>query len=258
MSVLGECSVVEATEEQTTAALAVACRPELIILDATDPSAAIRAVEALRGDFRTAQAPILFIVDAVPVDGALVSGLAGDDYVVCPFDSEELAARVHLALGRVHDRRRVNPLSGLPANVAVSDQIADRLVRGVRFACLYIDLDGFKAFNDLHGFARGDDVIVAVARYLVRVLERMSARGCFVGHLGGDDFVLLVPSEIAEDVADGIVAGFAADASGCDISVGVVTRADAYADAAQLGEAAATAKRMAKDRPGSAWASHQA
>jgi diguanylate cyclase (GGDEF)-like protein len=73
---------------------------------------------------------------------------------------------------------------------------------------LYADLDQFKAFNDHYGFARGDQVIQELARTMEKVIEELVPGDAFVGHLGGDDFVLVVPPSAAALVADTIVQRF--------------------------------------------------
>ncbi len=250
-SALDGLTVAETADEHTTAAVAAACRPDLIVLDATDKGAATRTVWVLRNDFRTALISILYLVDEIP-DGSLVGGC--DDYVVHPFSSDELAARVRLSLERSSARRGISPLTGLPGNMSVFDEIAARQATGVPFACLYIDLDAFKSFNDRHGFVRGDEAILAVARSVVRVATECSPAECFVGHLGGDDFVVIAPTSIAVEAAARICEDFDARDCGCSISIGVVDRAETFADPAAVAEAAAGAKAAAKSRPGSGWA----
>lgn len=253
--VLDEYSVVESVDHHATAAAAVACRPDLIVLDATEPASATHVVAALRDDFRTAHTPILHVVDATPGPGPLEETFgANDDYVVAPLRAHELTTRVRLALLRASLRRAISPLTGLPGNVAVEAEIASREARGQRFSCLYVDLDGFKAFNDRHGFARGDEVITFLAGCIDRVAGASAPCESFVGHLGGDDFIVLTPHSVAHEVASKIIGAFDAKACGCAISIGVVDHADSFPDPASVAEAAARSKATAKRRRGSAWA----
>jgi diguanylate cyclase (GGDEF)-like protein len=252
---LSDFSVVEATDEVTTVALAAACRPNVLVLDATDGDRAARTLAALRNDFRVASTSTVYVVDRAPVSGALGDAVGGaDDYVVCPFDDEELSARVQMSLRRATTRRAVNPLSGLPGNTAVIDELRARSEGGREFACLYVDLDDFKSFNDRHGFARGDELIRGVASCVMSVLEDCSPSSCFAGHVGGDDFVVLTAPGDAAGVAEGIVACFEAEGNGCSISVGVVGRAHAIGGPDEIARAAASAKAEAKRREGSSWA----
>lgn len=248
-------AVVEASDEVTTSALAAACRPDVIVVDATDAPRAVRALAGVRNDFRTALTTTVYIVDGIPVDGNVDGAFGGaDDYVVCPFSDDELAARVDVSVRRSASRRGVNPLTGFPGNTVVSEEIARRKASGEPFAFLYVDLDDFKALNDRFGFARGDDVIRTVADSIVRALETVSRRGCFAGHVGGDDFVVLAPPEDAEDVAAEIIRGFDAAGTGCTMSIGVVASRGESEGPPRLTERAAAAKAAAKRRAGSSWA----
>lgn len=255
--VLDEYSVVESVDHLATAAAAVSCRPDLIVLDVSEMSQAAYVVAALRDDFRTKHTPVLHIVDATPGPGPLAELFgANDDYVISPVRAHELTTRVRLAFMRSSLRCGVSPLTGLPGNVAVEEEIATREARGVQFSCLYVDLDGFKAFNDRHGFARGDEAIRFLARCIDDAVGASAPCESFVGHLGGDDFVVLTPPSMARAVAARIIEGFEARPYGCAISIGVVEHADALRDPARVAEAAARSKAAAKRRRGSAWAVH--
>jgi len=256
--VLDEYSVVESFDDRETSAAAAEYRPDLIVLDATQRTTATHVVAALRDDFRTAHTAILHIVDATPGPGTIeeIFG-ANDDYVVAPVRAHELRTRVRLALERSSLRRAISPLTGLPGNVAVEGEIATRGALGTSFSCLYVDLDGFKAFNDRHGFARGDEAIRFLARCIDRVVGARAPRESFLGHLGGDDFIVLTPPSVAHEVAAGIVEAFDAEICGCSISIGVVEHADALPDPACVADAAARSKAVAKHRRGSAWAVHR-
>lgn len=102
-----------------------------------------------------------------------------------------------------------NPLTGLPGNRAIDRELRRRLDAGDAFVVLYADLDGFKSFNDRYGFDRGDQVLRFTARTLQEAASR--APGAFLGHIGGDDFVLAAPSGVAEEVAREAIRRFDAD-----------------------------------------------
>src|SRR5438132_8907513 len=186
--------VQEATDPTTTVALALAAHPDAIVLDAT----AANSLSLLRADFRTTLIPVVFLT-AHPPNGDDIGG--ADDYVLPPFEPDEVAARVTVTLQRSAALRGLNPLTGLPGSIVVGEEIGRRLKNGEEFACLYADLDQFKAYNDRYGFTRGDDVIRALARCVVVALEANNPGRCFAAHIGGDDFVVLTPPEEAEKVA---------------------------------------------------------
>lgn len=93
---------------------------------------------------------------------------------------------------RVRQARHANPLTGLPGNALINDALASQLAEGRDFVAAYCDLDQFKAYNDTYGYAHGDEVIIAVANLLQSTLLE---HGHFVGHIGGDDFMLLLSGD---------------------------------------------------------------
>jgi diguanylate cyclase (GGDEF)-like protein len=112
------------------------------------------------------------------------------------------------SVGEMHQSARsANPLTGLPGNVEIEHHILERLGSGSPFAVLYCDLDNFKAYNDCYGFARGDDVILYTRDCLAKAAAAASS-DCFVGHQGGDDFVVVCRADDLEKVASSFVALF--------------------------------------------------
>jgi diguanylate cyclase (GGDEF)-like protein len=134
--------------------------------------------------------------------------VGADDYIVKPFDTPELLARIRGVLRRAKEMRQQSPLTGLPGNVLIEDEIEGRVRQGASFAVLYADLDHFKAFNDHYGFMRGDQVIQFTAGLIQDVGREFGAPGTFVGHVGGDDFVLVCGADEAEGLAQHIVRRF--------------------------------------------------
>jgi diguanylate cyclase (GGDEF)-like protein len=104
--------------------------------------------------------------------------------------------------------RDESPLTGLPGNVRIQEEIEGRVERGEEFALLYVDIDNFKPYNDHYGFARGDEVIQGVGQLVEDVGREFTDDASFVGHLGGDDFAMVVPPESAALIAETIVQRF--------------------------------------------------
>src|SRR5256714_2726735 len=189
---------------------AITLRPQLIVLDLGLPELSGDQVFArLQADHRTRYTPVVFLTGSSRRDDKVRHLRAGaDDYVTKPFDLDELAARVQVALRRLRILGGLNPLSGLPGNTAIYEEITARLRAGDRFACLYLDIDNFKSFNDRYGFTRGDTLIGALAEAIFGAVAEY-AEDAFLGHIGGDDFIVLCDAEGAEALASEVVARFA-------------------------------------------------
>src|SRR5256885_8313701 len=97
--------------------------------------------------------------------------------------------------------RALSPLTGLPGNIRIQEEIRRLVAEDQPFALLYADLDHFKAYNDHYGFVRGDRAIQVLARVSTEVTHDIAGPAGFVGHVGGDDFILIVAEEEGEQIA---------------------------------------------------------
>lgn len=131
-----------------------------------------------------------------------------DDLLVRPFSEAEVRLRVELTLCRATRALDANPLTKLPGNTSIIRRIQDLIDRNEDFALAYCDLDHFKSFNDKYGFSRGDEVLMMSSRIIVNTIRGFRGVKSFVGHVGGDDFVFIVPSEIAEEACKRVIASF--------------------------------------------------
>jgi diguanylate cyclase (GGDEF)-like protein len=182
---------------------AIELRPDLVLLDVMMPKLdGFEVAQRLRRDPRTSSSSIIMLTaKALSSDKVLGLSSGADDYIIKPFDPVELLARVKGTLRRAREMRALSPLTGLPGNIRVQDEIRRRVIEEQPFALLYADLDHFKAYNDNYGFVRGDRAIQALARLVTETVHEVAGPAGFVGHVGGDDFVILVDPEQAELVA---------------------------------------------------------
>lgn len=199
--------VEEAADGPSALALIRRRTPHVVILDSRMPGMDGEAVcQTLKQDILLRHLPIL-LVTAKRETADKVKGLAAgaDDYIVKPFDPAELVARVRMVMRRTRQALDANPLTKLPGNASIMEELEQRLVAGQPLAVCYVDLDQFKAFNDAYGFERGDEAIRETARVLLTVMHTEGMPTDFLGHIGGDDFVLITTPDTVDAVAAAIV-----------------------------------------------------
>jgi GGDEF domain-containing protein len=116
-----------------------------------------------------------------------------------------------ITLSQLELARAANPLTNLPGNPVIQNEITDRLDSGEKFATVYCDLDNFKAYNDHYGFEHGDQVLLLVANILQIAVDRLGAEETFLGHIGGDDFLIIVAPEQSEQLCQDAITMFDAE-----------------------------------------------
>ena len=180
--------------------------PELILLDVMMPGMdGYEVCRRLKGNPITSRIPIIFLTAKASFEDRLHGlELYADDYVSKPWAQAELLFRVRNQLKTRRGQLHSNALTGLPGNVLIDGELTRRITDEEKFAFLFIDLDNFKAYNDYYGYARGDKVIRFVASLLGERIGRSGAAGDFVGHIGGDDFVVITVPERGVALADSV------------------------------------------------------
>lgn len=183
-------------------------KPALVILDVMMPEVnGYDVCQQLRSDSRTSHVSVIMLTArAMSADKILGLTAGADDYISKPFDPLELVARVKTTLRRAREMRAVSPLTGLPGNVQIDAEMRRRHTAGDAFGVLWLDLDNFKAYNDRYGFSRGDRAINYLAAALREVAEEHPS--AFVGHIGGDDFVVICGSASAAEICESLVERF--------------------------------------------------
>ncbi len=179
--------------------------PDLLIIDlSTDRDCAVKVVTTLRRDS---------FFSAIPIIGLMGAGESGsfdweccplDDFTILPPNFNELFCRISLSLARLKRVFDNNPLTRLPGNTSIQRAIQDAM--GLPLAVCYVDINHFKPYNDVFGFSHGDEVIRMLARIMFNAVH--DADGGFCGHIGGDDFVCIIPVVLAEMVCQTIIGHF--------------------------------------------------
>jgi len=194
--------------------------PDLILLDILMPEIDGYVVcRRLKEDAKTTDIPVVFITSLSHKDDESRGlALGAIDYIKKPIKVPIVKARVsnllklRAAMVELESLRQLaldaNPNTGLPGNNSINKILTAALQNNDASCVIYADLDNFKAFNDKYGFARGDAVIQFTASVLKKAVKTSDCDDAFIGHIGGDDFVLLIPSETSNDVADAIKSRF--------------------------------------------------
>lgn len=129
-------------------------------------------------------------------------------YIKKPVDTDYLYYTIKNLNRLLSINRRISALTGLPGNVQIHAELKKRISNNGEFSVLYLDLDNFKAYNDVYGFLKGDEIIQFTAQIILKCVHQSFEDGAFVGHIGGDDFVAIVPSVEVDEVCQSIVATF--------------------------------------------------
>lgn len=131
------------------------------------------------------------------------------EYLIgAPIDNDYLYYTIKNIIRLIYTNRKVSPLTGLPGNVQIHTELKKRLLKKEKFSVLYIDLDNFKAYNDIYGFLKGDEVIKFTAKTVLTNVHSEEEGDNFVGHIGGDDFVAIVGDIDYESICQSVIAEF--------------------------------------------------
>ena len=185
-------------------------KPDLVLLDVIMPDySGFEICRILRESESNNLMPIIMITSQDAQEDILVGlELGADDYVKKPFNERELLSRIRNIFRRIDRNRNANPLTGLNGNLEIQREIESRISKGLSFAVIYVDLDNFKSYNDVYGFSNGDRIIILTADIIRDQIELWGNQGDFVGHIGGDDFIIITTPSKATTVCEQIIADF--------------------------------------------------
>lgn len=171
--------------------------PDLVLLDVRMPKMdGFEVCRKLRDDRMTYLIPVIMITGKAEQEDKITGIKSGaDDYVTKPFDLPELLARIEGVLWRTRVGKGSNPLTGLPGAPSIEHEVRKRINSRSKYAVCYLDLDNFKAYNDKYGYEQGDKVIIFIAKVLIQVINKEGDPDDFLGHIGGDDFIIMTTPE---------------------------------------------------------------
>ena len=184
--------------------------PDLILMDVNmEEMNGFEACEKLKGDYVTSSIPVIMLTSQDQIHNK-IAGLdkGADDYVIKTVDPMELKARIDMIIRRTQEQSSANPLTKLPGNVAIERVVQQLLAEERIFSVCYCDLDNFKAYNDKYGYEAGDRVIVHTAELLMSATRQKGNADDFVGHIGGDDFVVITSVDREDGICTDLIGNF--------------------------------------------------
>ena len=271
--------IVRVHDDTELMSIALRGRPRVVVFDARkDTAPSWKGIRRVKSDSYAAVVPCVAIVGASHEDFDRAFEAGADEVIHEADDTDETLTRLSAMLRRSDRDLTVHPSTRLPGAVEIEAEVQRRLTAGETFAMCYADLDHFKEFNDRYSYQDGDRVIRILAMILHDIGKGMCQEHGFVGHIGGDDFIFVIPAEAVNDVCGEIItvfdvlvpfqysdqdrrAGyfFGKDRRGqlhrvplMTLSIGVVTNERrTFTHAAQVSELATEMKSYAKTLPGS-------
>ncbi|MDP8259848.1 MAG: response regulator [Candidatus Gygaella obscura] len=184
--------------------------PDMVILDYSMPKMNGKDLcQVIKKDLLMQHMPVVLLTGKSDIDDKVRGLEAGaDDYITKPFVPKELIARIKMIISRMQRDLDANPLSKLPGNISIMSELQNRINSDKPFGVCYIDLDKFKSYNDKYGFEHGDDVIKETAQVIIASVAKCGANDDFIGHIGGDDFVVTTIPERIEALCSEIIKEF--------------------------------------------------
>jgi len=245
--------------------------PNIVVLDIMLPDMdGYDVCRQLRSNLRTSHIPIIFLTQKDERSDKIHGlELGADDYITKPFDVEELKLRVQGAMRRAQYESLTNPTTGLPSAKLIEEQLRGLMQRD-EWGVVYIGIKRLEPFNEAYGFVAADDVLRFTAMLLGETVDALGTPNDFIGHVGGDDFIIITRKDIVRPLVDELKRKFSEgigthynfkdrqqgyivvhDEEGnsrevelMELAIGVVTSNDGpFTDIREITEAAATARR---------------
>ena len=175
--------------------------PHLIVLDIMLPDIdGYEVCRNLRTNLRTSHIPVIFLTQKDERSDKLQGlELGADDYITKPFDIEELKLRVQGAIKRSERESLTDPRSGLPAGRLIENQLRT-IIREKGWALLDAGINHFDSFKNVYGFVADDDVLRFSAMLIGEVVDELGNSSDYIGHAGGDNFIIITTDEKAEAI----------------------------------------------------------
>ena len=245
--------------------------PNIVVLDIMLPDMdGYDVCRHLRSSLRTSHIPIIFLTQKDERSDKIHGlELGADDYITKPFDVEELKLRVKNAMARATYESLTNPTTGLPSAKLIEEQLRS-LMQREDWGVIYVGIDGLEPFSEVYGFVAADEVLRYTALVLGETVDALGTPNDFIGHVGGDDFLIITDKSLVRPMVEDLKRRFSEgigthydfkarqqgyivvkDEAGnerkvglMELAVGAITSDDGpFTDIREITEAAAAARR---------------
>lgn len=186
--------------------------PNVIVLDIMLPDIdGYEVCRRLRTNLRTSHIPIIFLTQKDERSDKIHGlELGADDYIVKPFDVEELRLRVRNTIKSAEVAALTSPSTGLASGRLIEQQLRELMGRP-DWGILYIGIRGLDVFNEVYGFVAGEEVLRFTGMLLNEIVDAHGTPEDFVGHISGDDFIVITQQSLVGDLKERIVERFDAN-----------------------------------------------
>lgn len=183
--------------------------PDLILLNVSLPDILVTNVcRRLKNDPRSTYIPIIIFGAKNTDEEIKILESGADGYISKIFDTKKVVSQINTYLRRTDHEKSLDPLTGLPGNFFIKQEIKKRINQQEKFALIYPDLDNLKAFNKAYGFFQGDEAIKLTAKIINETIKKIGNPTDFIGHGGGDEFVIVTSVDKVDSICHPIISAF--------------------------------------------------
>lgn len=165
-------------------------------------------VQEFRSNTIFGNVPIVALLNREDIEASSWQDVSIDDYLAVDETDSSIARRLRFISRRAVREMDMNPLTRLPGNESIIRSIQGMFDAGEDIAIAWVDIDNFKPFNDRYGFSRGDEILLAAGRIITNAVRELNAEKTFVGHIGGDDFVFMCPTDHVRRLCEEVISRF--------------------------------------------------